>query len=218
MHSTHQSAATVLAVADWRRRVTATYAEIRWMAESNPRAAHTLWRRRRDELFAHHPASPVPAPERPAFTGLTVAPYDPAYRFEVALAPTTSTHLDVPTATDGVVPFERIGIIELGGLGSLAVWSLRTYGGGLFLPVRDALAGRPGGTFGGGRYVLDTVKGADLGRASNDERAIVVDLNFSYNPSCAYDPDWECPLAPPENTLRAPVPVGELMPGVRATD
>jgi uncharacterized protein (DUF1684 family) len=87
------------------------------------------------------------------------------------------------------------------------VWWLASYGGGIFLPVKDALAGT--GTYGGGRYVLDTVKGADLG---GDVRAgrLVVDLNFAYNPSCAHDPAWTCPLAPPGNTLAAPVRGGEL--------
>ena len=69
--------------------------------------------------------------------------------------------LEVPTTTDGVVPFERIGRVELPGLGSLDVWWLDSYGGGVFVPVKDALAGR--GTYGGGRYLVDTVKGADLG-------------------------------------------------------
>ena len=40
----------------------------------------------------------------------------------------------------------------------------------------------------------------------------MVDLNFAYNPSCAYDPAWMCPLAPPGNTLAEPVPAGELYP------
>jgi uncharacterized protein (DUF1684 family) len=92
------------------------------------------------------------------------------------------------------------------------VWALRGYGGGLFLPVKDALAGRPGGTFGGGRYVLDTIKGADLGRRDLPRGPLVVDLNFAYNPSCAYDPSWACPLATRGNVLVAEVPVGELVP------
>jgi len=112
--------------------------------------------------------------------------------------------MDVPTGTDGVVPFERVGVVTLPGLGSLAVWALRSYGGGMFVPVKDALAGH--GTYGGGRYLLDTIKGAHLG--SSDD-GIVVDLNFAYNPSCAYDPAWACPLATADNTLAVELPVGE---------
>ena len=64
-----------------------------------------------------------------------------------------------------------------------------------------------GGSYGGGRYLLDTVKGADLG---GDGDALVVDLNFAYAPSCAYDPAWACPLAPAGNRVEVAVPVGEL--------
>ena len=74
----------------------------------------------------------------------------------------------------------------------LALWWLDQYGGGLFLLVRDATAG--GTSYGGGRYVLDTAKGADLG---SDGQRIVIDFNYMYHPSCRYDPRWVCPLAPP---------------------
>ena len=73
----------------------------------------------------------------------------------------------------------------------------------------DSGCGKPGGGYGGGRYLLDTVKGADLG---GDGGRLVVDLNFAYAPSCAYDPAWACPLAPPGNRVDAEVPVGELQP------
>jgi uncharacterized protein (DUF1684 family) len=61
-------------------------------------------------------------------------------------------------------------------------------------------------TYGGGRYVLDSVKGADLGMRDGH---LVLDFNFAYNPSCAYDPAWACPLAPRENWLAVPVLAGE---------
>jgi uncharacterized protein (DUF1684 family) len=105
------------------------------------------------------------------------------------------------------VPFDRIGTVRLGDLGSLDVWWLGSYGGGVFLPVKDALAGTE--TYGGGRYLLDSVKGADLGGDVRDG-VLVVDLNFAYNPSCAYDPAWVCPLAPLGNTLGVPTRAGEL--------
>ena len=94
--------------------------------------------------------------------------------------------------------------MTLDGVGTLDVWWVASYGGGVFVPVRDASAGK--GTYGGGRYVLDTVKGADLGGSGG---RLVVDLNFAYNPSCAYDPAWACPLAPPGNVVPVAVPVGE---------
>lgn len=201
----------VLHVVDWRRRVARLYAEVRHAATDDPLVAHALWVTGRDELFAEHPASPLDRDARAAFTGLDVAPYDPAFRFDAEVLPAPGRRLEVPTGTDGVVPFEEVGRAALGDLGTVSLWALRSYGGGLFVPVKDATAGRPGGTYGGGRYVLDTVKGADLG-TSDDAARVVVDLNFAYNPSCAYDPAWACPLAPPENTLADPVPVGERVP------
>ena len=199
------SAFDPVAIADWRREVAQMYAEVRRIAASDPQAAHGVWVQQRDELFASHPASPLDVVASASFAGLDVAPYDPDYRFEVAIEPAGQQRMDVGTTTDGVVPFERIGTVELGSLGTLALWALKTYAGGLFLPVRDALAGTS--TYGGGRYVLDTVKGADHGMAGD---RLVVDLNFAYNPSCAYNPAWTCPLATRANTLAAAVPVGEL--------
>ena len=190
---------------DWRRRVGALYAEIR--STGDPRRAHDRWRATRDALLGTHPQSPIPEESRRRFTGVPVAPYDPAFRFEVTLdAGVEACRLDVPTGTDGVVRLDRIGRIILPELGSLDAWWVGGYGGGLFLPVRDATAGIT--TYGGGRYVLDTIKGADLG--GRDGR-LVVDLNFAYNPSCAYDPMWACPLAPPGNVLAIPVTAGELL-------
>ncbi|ACZ22811.1 Protein of unknown function (DUF1684) [Sanguibacter keddieii DSM 10542] len=204
------AADSVLAVADWRRRTAATYAHVRELAVDDPAAAHAAWVRDRDEMFATHPASALGDAGRASFTGLDVAPYDPAFRFEVEVQPAPEGRLDVATGTDGVVPFERVGLVELDGLGTLGLWALRSYGGGLFVPLKDSSAGQAGGTYGGGRYLLDTIKGADLGQTAGGR--LVLDLNFAYNPSCAYDPAWACPLAPPDNTLAVPLPVGERAP------
>jgi uncharacterized protein (DUF1684 family) len=86
------------------------------------------------------------------------------------------------------------------------VWWLGGYGGGVFVPVKDGSSGRT--SYGGGRYLLDTVKGADLGGDAAQGR-LVLDLNFAYNPSCAYDAAWACPLAPAGNVLDVDVPAGE---------
>ena len=120
--------------------------------------------------------------------------------------------MEVETGTDGVVPFDLIGLVDVPGVGSLDAWRLASYGGGIFLPVKDALAGVRGGTYGGGRYLLDTVKGADLGPGRAAE-SLILDFNFAYNPSCAYDPAWACPLAQPGNSVAVEIPVGERYSG-----
>ena len=190
-----------LEVWDWRRRMFALYAQVR--SHADPLVAHALWVKGRDELLQTHPASPVPAALRPGYPGAVVAPYDPDFRLVVPMDrnvdPERREHV---TATDGVVPFDRIGRVHLGDLGSLDVWWLGSYGGGLFLPFRD----RAPTSYGGGRYLLDTVKGADLG---GEPDALVVDLNFAFQPSCAYDEAWACPLPGPGNTLEVEVVVGE---------
>jgi uncharacterized protein (DUF1684 family) len=194
-----------LTLLDWRRRVAALWAAARTAAD--PEAGWRTWRDGRDELFAGHPDSPLDETARASFTGLPYAPYDPALRFESRLEAAPAAHLDVPTAADGVVPLERIGAVALGDLGRIDVWWIGGYGGGVFLPLRDGSAGRA--TYGGGRYLLDTIKGADLG---GDGDRLVVDLNFAYHPSCAYDPRWSCPLAPEGNRLTASVDAGEQLP------
>ncbi|MET0295885.1 MAG: DUF1684 domain-containing protein [Microbacterium sp.] len=201
------AARTALEVADWRRRVFALYAAVR--EAEDPEDAHELWRIERDDLMARHPATPLLPADRLMFEGLTIAPYDAAWRYELPIVEAEPGGFEFATGTDGVVPFERVGTVEIPDAGSLDVWRLTTYGGGIFIPLRDRLAGSPGGTYGGGRYLIDTIKGADLGSDAAG-RTIVIDFNFAYNPSCAYDPKWACPLAQPGNVLPIAVPVGEL--------
>lgn len=208
-------------VADWRLRVFSLYERVR--AAATPRDGHELWRRSRDELFASHPASPLAPDRRARFGGLAVAPHNPDFRFEVPLrADGAGQERRVSTGTDGVVAFIRIGTFEVPRLGALAVWRHTGYGGGLFVPFRDATAGRTGegATYGAGRYLIDSIKGAFLGASAptgHDGAAdagvvYTLDFNFAYNPSCAYDEAWACPLPGPENRLPADVPVGELIP------
>jgi uncharacterized protein (DUF1684 family) len=91
------------------------------------------------------------------------------------------------------------------GRGTLGLYWITGYGGGMFLPFRDATNGK---TTYGGRYLYDTIKGADLGTISSE---IVLDFNYAYHPSCYYNPRWVCPLAPPQSRLNFPIEAGELL-------
>ena len=199
-----------LTLLDWRRRVGRLYEEIR--AEPDPATAHEHWRRTRDDLLRSHPDSPVPQAERAGYPGAPVAAYDPGLRFEARVdTDLPPARMEAATGTDGVVRFDHIGRARLPGVGGLDVWWLGCYGGGVFIPVRDATAGKQ--TYGGGRYLIDTVKGADLG---GGQGRLILDFNFAYNPSCAYDAAWACPLAPPGNRVERPLLAGELMPPAAA--
>ena len=196
---------TALQLADWRRAVAELYAAVR--AEPDPAAAHASWRRGRDGLFANHPQSPLGRADPLRRSGLPCWPYDPAMRFEVPVTPAAAAQrIEVDTGADGVTRYELIGTVRLPAPLSeeLALWWTAQYGGGLFLPVRDGTAGDT--SYGGGRYLLDTTKGADLGGTGD---LLVVDLNFLYHPSCRYDDRWVCPLAPAQNTIAARIRAGE---------
>jgi uncharacterized protein (DUF1684 family) len=196
-----------LELADWRRRVGELYAAVR--ATGDPERGHALWRSGRDALFRDHPQSPLSADAPLRGTGLPYWPYDPSLRFELPLLPMPEPAvIELPTDREGVTRLRRIGRVELPAPihASADVWWLVQYGGGLFLPLRDGTAGET--SYGGGRYLLDTAKGADLGSQAG---SLVVDLNFLYHPSCRYDPAWQCPLAPAGNRITAPVRAGERM-------
>jgi uncharacterized protein (DUF1684 family) len=190
---------------DWKRRVFALYADVR--TSEDVQSAWWRWRDGRDALFGGHPQSPYAADARPAFTGLPYFDYDPACRVLGEVVPGVGALRDVAASGGDTVRFRRFGAVrfELAGESrELALFWLDGYGGGVFLPFADATGGKE--TYGGGRYLLDTVKGADLGEADG---RLVLDFNFAYNPSCSYDPRWVCPLSPPENRLPVEVRAGE---------
>ena len=198
------TAAQTLELLDWRRRVFSLYAAVRTM---EPEAAWTLWQETRDELFRSHPQSPLPSERRASFAGLEYWPYDPQARVLAELEDVEAAPTPVETSgTEPILfrPFARAHFELHGESLALEVDWLAAYGGGVFLCFRDATSGTE--SYGGGRYLLDTVKGADLGE---DDGRLVLDFNLAYNPSCSYDPGWVCPLAPPANRLTIPVEAGE---------
>ncbi|NKQ35809.1 MAG: DUF1684 domain-containing protein [Chloroflexi bacterium] len=126
-------------------------------------------------------------------------------KFGARPSPPHTYEVDLPH--DGLLRFSRIAAVHFTvkeQAGQLSLFWVEGYGGGLFLPFRDGTNGRT--TYGGGRYLYDAIKGADLGAGQTD---ILLDFNFAYNPSCAYNDQWVCPLAPPENQLPFPIAAGE---------
>ena len=199
-------APSYLDLLDYRRRVFGLYEEVRRLSRTDPARAHELWRGARDELFGSHPQSAIAPEDRPRFRGLRYFPYDPRFRVTAALlAEPADERLEVQTSSGEAIWLRRIGRVETG-FGVLPVFWIDVYGGGIFIPFRDATSGNA--TYGGGRYVLDTVKGADLG--STDDGRLVIDLNFAYHPSCHYNYRWSCPLAGPESRLEARIEAGEM--------
>jgi uncharacterized protein len=194
-------------LADWRRHTASLYTRVREQAD--PAAAHALWRDGRDQMMRSHPQSPLPADDPMRTRGVPYWPYDPALRWTVRVEPVSRPRrLSIDSGPDGVTRLEQAGWVTLADpVGRrVALWWLDQYGGGLFLPLRDATAGTT--SYGGGRFLLDTAKGADLGSAGH---ALVIDLNFLYHPSCRYDNRWVCPLAPTDNIIDLPIPAGEQL-------
>jgi uncharacterized protein (DUF1684 family) len=183
---------------DWREQVARLYLSDVDLAG---------FRAERDALFAEHSQSPIPADRRWDFAGLNYFPANRAAVVDVPLEPAEGTETIDTGGPDGVVRYRRVGIARTE-WGPLTLWWIEAYGGGLFLPIRDGTSGRE--TYGGGRYLTDTVKGT-FGRGLSllPDGGVRLDFNYAYNPSCAYDSRWACPLAPPENRVGAPIRAGE---------
>lgn len=192
---------------DYRRRVERIYRQVR---NSPPGIdTHDRWRTRRDVLFGTHPQSPVPADARPTWSGLDYFPYDPSLRFQAEVKPCESHRFGADHSGSGSTPLIRFGRVNFrvdDVEAALSLFWIDTYGGGVFLPFRDITNGDT--TYGGGRYLLDTAKGTDLG---HDGATVVIDFNYAYHPSCVHDSRWSCPLAPLENRLPVAIRAGERL-------
>jgi uncharacterized protein len=217
-------APTWLDLYDWRAHVAALYRD-RADAVRRGEVAATVcdrFRHARDDLFARHPQTPLGAADQATFSGLRYFPYDPAFCVTATLELVEDpVPADLPASGEHAMRFHQAGRVNTSIKGepiSLMVYWIDVYGGGLFLPFRDATSTTT--TYGGGRYLFDTVKGSDFVRldssAGTADRPgyaggqILLDFNYAYNPSCAYDARWLCPLSPPGNRLALPVTAGEL--------
>ena len=197
----------VLTLLEWKRQIFSLYQEARI---SSPEEGWMRWREVRDDFFRSHPQSPIPNELREGFVGLDYFPYDESWRALAEVVPVEIEPVSIGASGGQSILFERFAEarFSLGGKRlALDLYWLEGYGGGLFLPFSDATSGSE--TYPAGRYLLDTVKGADLGSLG---ARLVLDFNFAYNPSCAYDPHWVCPRAPTANRLAVSVRAGERHP------
>ena len=177
------------------------------------------FRARKDALFATHPQSPFAPEERKAFTGLRYYPYEPSLCIEAMIEAASDQEEAHPASGDEhPIPLRRAARVQFMLAGrslELTVYWIDIYGGGLFLPFRDATC--PDESYGAGRYLFDTIKGSDFRRVSGVASEgggyaggkILLDFNYAYKPSCAYDPRWSCPLAPRVNWLPVHIRAGE---------
>ena len=158
------------------------------------------FRREKDEVFAHHPHSPIPERERGGFTGLHYFPPEPRLALDLQVEPGDGEELTVATSDSEGRRYRRAGRISFEVEGEQVSLSLlaSSHEEGYFLPFRDATSGKE--SYGAGRY-LD-VEAPVNGR-------VRVDFNRAYNPYCAYDEAYSCPLPPAENWLEVPIRAGE---------
>ena len=201
---------------DYRNRVAAMYRERNRavLAGDDGEIVCRRFRGARDELFASHPQSALDEEQRRNFQGLRYFPYNPAMRFVVDIDTAVEpTQLTVAMNAEETMTMTTVGKVHFtveGEPATLSIYWLNVYGGGLFLPFRDTTS--PAESYGAGRYLFDTIKGSEFlpvpGTAGWER--ILLDFNYAYNPSCAYNYRWVCPLAPKENRLSVPIPAGEM--------
>lgn len=193
---------------DWRRQMATLYARVRSLP---PEEGWRAWREGRDRLFREHPQSPLPRHLRSSFPGLPIFDYDPSLRVRAEVVRATdAAEIGLIHSGGGATRARAFGaaVFEIRGTAaSLPIYRLLAYGDGIFLPFRDATNGDE--TYGGGRYLIDTVKGADTLESVID--GPVLDFNFAYHPSCVHDSSWSCPLAPAGSGLPMAIRGGERM-------
>ena len=157
------------------------------------------FRAEKDDFFVSHPQSPLTPLQKRTFTGLRYFEENPALRLEVTVTPFPEREeIEIQTSTGDMRVYVRFGRFNLSVDGQEAELTIYETEHGFFLPFIDSLAGTE--TYPAGRY-LDPELLPD-GR-------FLVDFNLAYNPYCAYNDAWSCPLTPFENRLKVPIRAGE---------
>jgi uncharacterized protein (DUF1684 family) len=159
------------------------------------------FRRGKDEFFRGDPQSPLTQGQRKKFAGLNYFPENPALRLELDVEEFPEKEEGpIQTSTGDVQYFQRFGRIHFSVDGQAASLTLLRNENGFFLPFVDSLAGTE--TYPAGRYLEPELLGP---------RRLLIDFNYAYNPYCAYNPRWSCPLTPFENRLKVPIRAGEKL-------
>jgi uncharacterized protein (DUF1684 family) len=154
----------------------------------------------KDDFFRHDHRSPLTSAQQRKFKGLAYYPENPALVVKAAIDRNVEPGVVRMETTKGQEQvYSRYGVVHFQVDGEAAQVTLYASEGSheLFVPFRDATSGKE--TYGAGRYL-------DLPRHGDE---IVIDFNYAYNPYCAYNPDWSCPLPPAENWLKVPIRAGE---------
>lgn len=160
----------------------------------------SLHRANKDEFMGTSHQSPLPHAQRRDFTGLRYFEANPDLVFELAVAPGGGSSISLQTSDGAVRKYAKAGTVsfEINATGhQLTLYS--TGHEGYFLPFRDATSGKD--TYGAGRYL-------DL--QPNPDGTVTLDFNLTYNPFCAYNDAYSCPLPPAENWLKVRIEAGEL--------
>lgn len=157
------------------------------------------FRSRKDEFFQESPQSPLTHEQRQSFEGLRYFEPNPALDLTVAVREfDEKDEIQMQTTTGGVQSYERYGRFTFEVDGEEAELTLYHNPNGFFLPFVDALAGDE--TYPAGRYLEP--EAAEGGKFH-------IDFNFAYNPYCAYNEAWSCPITPLENRVAVPIRAGE---------
>ena len=157
------------------------------------------FRAEKDAFFARHPQSPLTREQKRDFKGLAYFPENPALRLETAVEEfEPKDTVEMQTSTGAVQRYQRFGRFTFTVDGQEAALTIYASDNGYFLPFVDALAGKE--TYGAGRYVEPEPLG---------DGKFLVDFNLAYNPYCAYNEKWSCPVPPFENRIKVPVRAGE---------
>jgi uncharacterized protein (DUF1684 family) len=162
------------------------------------------FRKEKDQFFATDLESPLTSEQKRDFEGLAYFPYNPALQLEVTVNEfPDEKKVDIQTSTGNVQTYTRFGRFQFVVDGQIAELTLYAAPYGFFLPFADALAGTE--TYGAERYLEPEPLG---------DNRFLVDFNLAYNPYCAYNEMWSCPLTPPENRLKVAIRAGEkVYPG-----